>query len=231
MWKIYFLFLFFVLCLFFISVKTAEKRRTSTRALKPRSRGRNLPPPRRSCPWSHRCRRSSPRNSTTSSPTHPSPSRYSFHSQTRSPSKALIFSLIPWRSPCRLSRYGRAPGTPASLTASPSRSPSASITSNVSTASRDDQTPCIWVFLCFSPQIGVGFLAGDVIYDALHPSVAPDVVFSSEDDDFDPLGDIASEGEARVSKSSLCDWNSKDPSRLMALVHELRFSILLLWGD
>ncbi|CAL9146135.1 unnamed protein product [Musa hybrid cultivar] len=62
----------------------------------------------------------------------------------------------------------------------------------------------------------------DVIYDALHPSVAPDVVFSSEDDDFDPLGDIASEGEARVSKSSLCDWNSKDPSKLMALVHELR---------
>ncbi|RRT71789.1 hypothetical protein B296_00035147 [Ensete ventricosum] len=75
------------------------------------------------------------------------------------------------------------------------------------------------------PRLLTPLRQGDVIYDALHPSVAPDVVFSSEDDDFDPLGDIASEGEARVSKSSLCDWNSKDPSRLMALVHELRFSI------
>ncbi|KAG6483639.1 hypothetical protein ZIOFF_060291 [Zingiber officinale] len=63
--------------------------------------------------------------------------------------------------------------------------------------------------------------AGDVIYNALHPSLAPNVVFSLEDDDFDPLGDIAREGEMRLSKSILCDWNGKDPSKLMALVHEL----------
>ncbi|KAG6494160.1 hypothetical protein ZIOFF_049179 [Zingiber officinale] len=65
-------------------------------------------------------------------------------------------------------------------------------------------------------------LSRNVIYNALHPSLAPDVVFSLEDDDFDPLGDIAREGEMRLSKSSLCDWNGKDPSKLMALVHELR---------
>ncbi|XP_074585062.1 uncharacterized protein LOC141840874 [Curcuma longa] len=66
------------------------------------------------------------------------------------------------------------------------------------------------------------YIKWDVIYNALHPSLAPDVVFSLEDDDFDPLGDIAREGELRMSKSSLCDWNGKDPSKLMALVHELR---------
>ncbi|KAG6499214.1 hypothetical protein ZIOFF_038971 [Zingiber officinale] len=63
---------------------------------------------------------------------------------------------------------------------------------------------------------------GDVIYNVLHPSLAPDVIFSLEDDDFDPLGDIAREGEMRLSKSCLCDWNGKDPLKLMALVHELR---------
>ncbi|WOL13162.1 BRCA1-A complex subunit BRE [Canna indica] len=66
------------------------------------------------------------------------------------------------------------------------------------------------------------YVKWDVIYNALHPSLAPDVVFSPEDDDFNPLADIAREGEVRMSKSSLFDWNSKDPSRLMVLVHELR---------
>ncbi|KAG6535942.1 hypothetical protein ZIOFF_000973 [Zingiber officinale] len=55
------------------------------------------------------------------------------------------------------------------------------------------------------------------------PITSVDVVFSLEDDDFDTLGDIEREGEMRLSKSILCDWNGKDPSKLMALVQELRF--------
>lgn len=80
----------------------------------------------------------------------------------------------------------------------------------------------------FFALIGIGFLSGDVIYNALHPSLAPDVVFSLDDDDFDPLGDIAREGEMRMSQSSLCDWNGRDPSKLMALVHELRFFVIFV---
>ncbi|XP_042470288.1 BRISC and BRCA1-A complex member 2-like [Zingiber officinale] len=76
--------------------------------------------------------------------------------------------------------------------------------------------------LTLSIPFCLDYIKWDVIYNALHPSLAPDVVFSLEDDDFDPLGDIAREGEMRLSKSSLCDWNGKDPSKLMALVHELR---------
>ena len=60
----------------------------------------------------------------------------------------------------------------------------------------------------------------------------PDIVFPPEDDDFHPLipvGDVKDEkegeGDVHLRKSSLSDWNSKDPSRLLALVHELRWSV------
>ncbi|MQL76381.1 hypothetical protein Taro_008778 [Colocasia esculenta] len=70
----------------------------------------------------------------------------------------------------------------------------------------------------------VVFRAGDIIYNAYYPSLAPDIVFSPEDEDFHPLpfGEDEREGEARMVKSSLCNWDSKDPSRLLALIHEIR---------
>ncbi|KAG1359408.1 BRISC and BRCA1-A complex member 2 [Cocos nucifera] len=73
------------------------------------------------------------------------------------------------------------------------------------------------------------YIKWDVIYNAGYPSVPPDIVFPPEDDDFHPLipvGDVKEEkegeGEVHMRKSSLSDWNSKDSSRLLALVHELR---------
>ncbi|KAG5246489.1 BRISC and BRCA1-A complex member [Salix suchowensis] len=53
----------------------------------------------------------------------------------------------------------------------------------------------------------------DVIYNAEFPLAAPDVIFGAEDEDFHPFHAI---------KNSLTDWNNKDPTRLLALVIELR---------
>ncbi|XP_072995338.1 uncharacterized protein [Typha latifolia] len=73
------------------------------------------------------------------------------------------------------------------------------------------------------------YVKWDVIYNALFPSIAPDFVFAAEEEGFNPLfivsgggGDGGGEEEGRMVKSCLVDWDSKDPSRLLALVHELR---------
>ena len=52
---------------------------------------------------------------------------------------------------------------------------------------------------------------------------APDIIFSPEDEDFLPFL-MASQGEEEIpsTKSSLADWNYKDPARLLSLIHELR---------
>ncbi|XP_039135215.1 BRISC and BRCA1-A complex member 2 [Dioscorea cayenensis subsp. rotundata] len=65
------------------------------------------------------------------------------------------------------------------------------------------------------------FIKWDFIFNALYPSVAPDVVFSPDDDDFCPL--VGEEDDVSVAlKNSLVDWNSKDSTRLLELVHKLR---------
>uniref|UniRef100_A0A1D1YQF3 BRISC and BRCA1-A complex member 2 n=1 Tax=Anthurium amnicola TaxID=1678845 RepID=A0A1D1YQF3_9ARAE len=67
------------------------------------------------------------------------------------------------------------------------------------------------------------YVKWDIIYNAYYPSAAPDIVFSPEDEDFHPLpfGEDGV-GEARMVKSSLCNWDCMDPTRLLALVHEIR---------
>lgn len=64
-----------------------------------------------------------------------------------------------------------------------------------------------------------------MIYNAQYPLVAPDFVFSPEDEDFHPLlfGD---RGRTRFEMGSLCNWNIKDPSRLLLVVNELRFRFI-----
>ncbi|KAK8939862.1 hypothetical protein KSP40_PGU002877 [Platanthera guangdongensis] len=67
----------------------------------------------------------------------------------------------------------------------------------------------------------------EVIYNAFFPFSAPDIVFSPEDEEFRPLlppidGEGEDESQARLMRSSLWNWNSKDPSMLFNLVHELR---------
>ncbi|KAG6475686.1 hypothetical protein ZIOFF_064915 [Zingiber officinale] len=49
--------------------------------------------------------------------------------------------------------------------------------------------------LTLSIPFRLDYIKWDVIYNVLHSSLVPDVVFSLEDDDFDPLGDIAREGD------------------------------------
>ncbi|KAG0454799.1 hypothetical protein HPP92_024091 [Vanilla planifolia] len=71
------------------------------------------------------------------------------------------------------------------------------------------------------------YIKWDVIYNAFFPFVAPDIVFSQEDEEFCPLlpgfdGEGEPESEAWLKCSSLWDWNSKDPSRLLKLVNEIR---------
>ncbi|KAK9165181.1 hypothetical protein Scep_000372 [Stephania cephalantha] len=67
------------------------------------------------------------------------------------------------------------------------------------------------------------YVKWDVVYNAQCPWAAPDVIFAAEDEGFYPFF-VAGEGQAngQREKSSLEDWNCKDPARLMLLVHELR---------
>eukprot|EP00268_Persea_americana_P022575 TRINITY_DN22462_c0_g1_i2.p1 TRINITY_DN22462_c0_g1~~TRINITY_DN22462_c0_g1_i2.p1 ORF type:complete len:379 (-),score=75.61 TRINITY_DN22462_c0_g1_i2:687-1823(-) len=67
------------------------------------------------------------------------------------------------------------------------------------------------------------YIKWDVIYNAQFPMAAPDIIFSPEDEDFLPFL-MASQGEEEIpsTKSSLADWNYKDPARLLSLIHELR---------
>ena len=67
-------------------------------------------------------------------------------------------------------------------------------------------------------------MAGEIIYNAYYPSSAPDIVFSSEDDDFHPLPFVGNddEGEVAAEKSSLYGWDIKDPSRLLSLIAQMR---------
>ena len=71
--------------------------------------------------------------------------------------------------------------------------------------------------LDFAPLIPA--TAGDFVYNALSPMVAPDVVFGPEDEGFQPLIDYADAGN---DKSCLARWDYRDPRGLFALVHELR---------
>ncbi|PON70720.1 Brain/reproductive organ-expressed protein [Parasponia andersonii] len=68
------------------------------------------------------------------------------------------------------------------------------------------------------------FLRWDVIYDAESPFSAPDVIFGVEDERFPPFLLMGGEGGGFLKSPKNCfsDWNSKDPTRLMFLVQQLR---------
>ena len=66
---------------------------------------------------------------------------------------------------------------------------------------------------------------GDVIYNAEFPLAPPDIIFGPEDEDFHPLHMTGAEGEGdlkSLTRNILSDWNNKDPTRLLALIQELR---------
>ncbi|XP_021284638.1 BRCA1-A complex subunit BRE [Herrania umbratica] len=65
----------------------------------------------------------------------------------------------------------------------------------------------------------------DVIYNAEFPLAPPDIIFGPEDEEFNPLHATGGEGEGDLksrTRSVLSDWNNKDPTRLLALIQELR---------
>lgn len=59
---------------------------------------------------------------------------------------------------------------------------------------------------------------GDVIFNAMYPLAAPDVIFGPEDESFQPYAG----GNGKSSKNTLANWNSRDPSQLHSLIVELR---------
>lgn len=61
---------------------------------------------------------------------------------------------------------------------------------------------------------------GDVIYNAMYPLTAPDIIFGPDEENFQPYYS----GDGKPRKNSLADWNCKDPSRLLSLIMELRWS-------
>ena len=180
------------------------------RCLRPPTPPGRLPLPRR--PRSHP---SSPRSSTTSSRTPSFPSGYRF-----TPALPRLASprLVAHRLTSLACRWGRS--GPAAATAAPpigSRSPSlsASTTSTV-THPRSKRSNGTRVWNCSSDSA----TAGDFVYNALSPKVAPDVVFGPEDERFQPLVDYAVAGNG--DKSCLARWDCRAPEGLLALVQELR---------
>lgn len=63
---------------------------------------------------------------------------------------------------------------------------------------------------------------GDVIYNAHYPMMAPDIIFGVDDESFHPFHGVGENGDPRLNKNSLTDWNSKDPTCLLSLILELR---------
>ncbi|XP_023765817.2 uncharacterized protein LOC111914274 [Lactuca sativa] len=64
------------------------------------------------------------------------------------------------------------------------------------------------------------YIKWDVIYNAQFPLLAPDIIFGPEDESFRPYH-AGGEGDLKP-KNSLSDWNCKDPTKLLSLIHELR---------
>ncbi|OVA06311.1 Brain/reproductive organ-expressed protein [Macleaya cordata] len=64
------------------------------------------------------------------------------------------------------------------------------------------------------------YIKWDIIYNAQYQLAAPDIIFAAEDESFHPF--FVTTGNGETPKNSLCDWNSKDPSKLLSLIHELR---------
>ena len=116
---------------------------------------------------------------------------------------------------CRWDRSGPAAATAAPPIGSRSPSPSASTTSTV-THPRSKRSNGTRVWNCSSDSA----TAGDFVYNALSPKVAPDVVFGPEDERFQPLVDYAVAGNG--DKSCLARWDCRAPEGLLALVQELR---------
>ncbi|KAJ8540906.1 hypothetical protein K7X08_001722 [Anisodus acutangulus] len=64
----------------------------------------------------------------------------------------------------------------------------------------------------------------DVIYNAVYPLAAPDIIFGPEDENFRPYHALGDASDSKSLKNPLTEWNSRDPTRLFSLVLQLRES-------
>lgn len=70
------------------------------------------------------------------------------------------------------------------------------------------------------------YIKWDVIYNSQYPLIAPDIIFGPDDESFHPFHGAGEEGNSKLTKNSLSDWNYKDPTRLLSLILELRDSYM-----
>ncbi|KAK4723065.1 hypothetical protein R3W88_013298 [Solanum pinnatisectum] len=66
------------------------------------------------------------------------------------------------------------------------------------------------------------YIKWDVIYNAVYPLAAPDVIFGAEDETFRPYHAVSDASDSKSLKNPLTDWNNRDPTSLFTLVLQLR---------
>lgn len=66
------------------------------------------------------------------------------------------------------------------------------------------------------------YIKWDVIYNAVYPLAAPDVIFGAEDETFRPYHAVSNASDSKSLKNPLTDWNNRDPTSLFTLVLQLR---------
>ncbi|XP_059278977.1 uncharacterized protein LOC132033120 isoform X1 [Lycium ferocissimum] len=66
------------------------------------------------------------------------------------------------------------------------------------------------------------YIKWDVIYNAVYPLAAPDIIFGPEDENFRPYHALGDASDSKSLKNPLTVWNSRDPTRLYSLVLQLR---------
>ncbi|KAK6793022.1 hypothetical protein RDI58_012103 [Solanum bulbocastanum] len=66
------------------------------------------------------------------------------------------------------------------------------------------------------------YIKWDVIYNAVYPLAAPDVIFGAEDETFRPYHAVSDASDSKSLKNPLNDWNNRDPTSLFTLVLQLR---------
>ncbi|XP_015071666.1 BRISC and BRCA1-A complex member 2 [Solanum pennellii] len=66
------------------------------------------------------------------------------------------------------------------------------------------------------------FIKWDVMYNAVYPLAAPDVIFGAEDETFRPYHAVSDASDSKSLKNPLTDWNNRDPTSLFTLVLQLR---------
>ncbi|RYR12250.1 hypothetical protein Ahy_B04g069778 isoform E [Arachis hypogaea] len=134
-------------------------------------------------------------------------------------------NILAFFTPTKLNKCGQVISTiPAPSIDSHSSFPSAWTSSSVLFISHLSQLQKFLPFFGMIIRVFYG-ISGDVIYNVECPTVAPDVIFGPEDEDFHPFHMSSDDGTQ--ASNCLSDWNYRDPARLLSLVQFLRDQYVL----